>query len=260
MAKKFDPKAKAKRQKIMVAVGGVILLGLLAFQVPRTMKMLNQTGVDAAAPASTTASTVTTPLASSPGGATSVSAGVSGDGLVDPDSVPAPQSGQLLAFSRFRTKDPFSQQLDLTCAGGGTSSEGSAGSGCSGGSGSGSGSTSAAPPAQSRKAPATPPSKGGSVAPAGPPAATAPAPAPKPTTAKISVNGESESVSVGAQFPASNPTFTLVSLTKTSARIGIAGGSFESGGATITLQKNKALTLMNTADGTRYVLRLISIG
>jgi hypothetical protein len=256
MAKKFDPKAKAKRQKVMVAVGGVILLGLLAFQVPRTMKMLNQKGVDAAAPSSTTASTVTTP--SSPTGATSISAGVSGDGLVDPDSVPAPQSGQLLAFSRFRSKDPFSQQLDLTCAGGGASSDGSAGSGCGGGSGSGSGSTSAAAPAKSKKKPATPPSEGESVAPAGPPAASAPAP--KPTTATISVNGESESVSVGAQFPASNPTFTLVSLTKTSARIGIAGGSFKGGGATITLQKNKALTLMNTADGTRYVLRLISIG
>jgi hypothetical protein len=258
MAKKFDPKAKAKRQKIMVAVGGVILLGLLAFQVPRTMKMLNQKGVDAAAPASTTASTAATP--SLPSGATSISAGVSGDGLVDPDSVPAPQSGQLLAFSRFRSKDPFSQQLDLTCAGGGASSEGSAGSSCGGGSGSGSGSgsTSAASPAKSKKEPATQPSEGGSVAPAGPPAASAPAP--KPTTATISVNGESESVSVGAQFPASNPTFTLVSLTKTSARVGIAGGSFESGGATITLQKNKALTLMNTADGTRYVLRLISIG
>ncbi|HEY3050716.1 MAG TPA: hypothetical protein VGJ40_03245 [Gaiellaceae bacterium] len=253
MAKKFDPKAKAKRQKIMVAVGGVILLGLLAFQVPRTMKMLNQKGVDAAAPASTTA-TSTTPLPSSGSTATPVSAGATGDGLVDPDSVPAPQSGQLLAFSRFRSKDPFSQQLDLTCAEGGTSSEGSTGSGC--GSGSGSGSTPAASPAKGKKEPAAPSSEAGSVAPAGPPAATAP----KPTTATISVNGESESVKVGAQFPASNPTFTLVSLTKTSARVGIAGGSFESGGATVTLQKNKPLTLMNTADGTRYVLRLISIG
>ena len=40
--KKFDPKAKAKRQKMIAAVGGVLLLGLLAFQVPRTMKMLKQ--------------------------------------------------------------------------------------------------------------------------------------------------------------------------------------------------------------------------
>src|SRR6266516_2632904 len=247
MAKKFDPKAKAKRQKIMVAVGGVILLGLLAFQVPRTMKLLHPKGADAAAPATTSASTASTPVGSSPVGATPVSASVPGGGLGDPDGVPAPQSGQLLAFSRFRTKDPFSQQLDLTCGGAGTSTEGSTGSACGG---SGSTSTPAASPAKGKKKSAMPPSEGGTVAPVGSP--VAPTPAVKPTSATISVNGETGSVQVGAQFPASSPTFTLVALTKTSAKIGIAGGSLESGGATVTLQRNKPLTLMNTADGTRY--------
>ena len=61
-----------------------------------------------------------------------------------------------------------------------------------------------------------------------------------------------------AKFPASNPTFLLVSLTKTAAKIGIAGGSIEGGKQTVTLKKNRPLTLMNTADGTRYVLRLLS--
>jgi hypothetical protein len=32
MAKKIDPKAKAKKQKIYAAIGGVLLLGLLAFR------------------------------------------------------------------------------------------------------------------------------------------------------------------------------------------------------------------------------------
>ena len=42
MAKKvLDAKAKAKRQKIYAGVGGVILLAVLAFQVPRTLKMLH---------------------------------------------------------------------------------------------------------------------------------------------------------------------------------------------------------------------------
>ena len=36
MAKKVDLKAKAKRQKIMAAGGAVLLLGILAIQVPRT--------------------------------------------------------------------------------------------------------------------------------------------------------------------------------------------------------------------------------
>jgi uncharacterized membrane protein YadS len=44
--KKHDPQAKAKRQKIIVAVGGVILLGLLAFQLPRTLKLLHQSKRD----------------------------------------------------------------------------------------------------------------------------------------------------------------------------------------------------------------------
>src|SRR2546430_8073597 len=122
--KKFDPKAKAKRQKIIAAVGGVILLGVLAFQVPRTMKMLHQSNANAAdtTPTATTGATATGPIAPPSlggGNATaSTASSVSSDGVNDPDVVPAPQSGQLLAFSRFRSKDPFSQQLNLNCGGG----------------------------------------------------------------------------------------------------------------------------------------------
>jgi hypothetical protein len=72
------------------------------------------------------------------------------------------------------------------------------------------------------------------------------------------VNGSGETVSVGAQFPASNPTFVLVSLKRSSAKITIAGGTLQGGGS-VTLKKGRPLTLMNTADGTRYVLRLVSV-
>src|SRR5438094_8311188 len=122
--KKFDPKAKAKRQKIIAGVGGVILLGVLAFQVPRTMKMLNQSNASAAdtTPTATTGAATTGPIAPPSlggGNATaSTASNVSSDGVNDPDVLPSPQSGQLLAFSRFRSKDPFSQQLDLNCASG----------------------------------------------------------------------------------------------------------------------------------------------
>ncbi len=75
----------------------------------------------------------------------------------------------------------------------------------------------------------------------------------------IAVNGESEEVKVGGKFPASSPTFVLISLTKTTAQVGIAGGSLESKKQTVTLKKGVPLTLMNTADGTRYVLRLVSV-
>ena len=54
--------------------------------------------------------------------------------------------------------------------------------------------------------------------------------------------------------------FKLVKLTGGTARIAIAGGSFASGSATVTLERGKTLTLVNTADGTRYELKLVSIG
>src|ERR687888_1541362 len=198
MAKKFDPKAKAKRQKMIAAVGGVLLLGLLAFQVPRTMKMLHQQNANAASADTTTTST--TPTTTGPiappslggGNATASSASnVSSDGVNDPDVVPAPQSGQLLAFSRFRTKDPFSQQLDFNCGG-----EDSSGCG-------GSATTTTTPK------PGKPKTGGGgvTVSPA-PTKTTTPSSktSTKPTSAVISVNGISETVKVGASFPASSPT------------------------------------------------------
>jgi hypothetical protein len=246
MAKKIDPKAKAKKQKIYAGIGGVLLLGLLAFQVPRTMKMLNPPNANDSAATSPAATTPTTgPIAApslSGGNATPVSATGGGDGLTDPDALPLPQSGQLLAFGRFRTKDPFAQQLRLDCAG----SSGTAGAACA----------AAAPPTSGAASPKTPPAD----SPSAVPTSTPPPAAAAPTTATISVNGDSQSVQVGGQFPTSDPAFTLVSLTATTARVGIAGGSFESGTQTVTLKKSKPLTLMNTADGKRYVLRLLSVG
>ena len=253
MAKKIDPKAKAKKQKVIAAIGGVLLLGLLAFQVPRTMKMLHPPNANESASSTpSTTATTTGPIAApslSGGNATVASASVGGDGLSDPDAVPLPESGQLLAFGRFRTKDPFVQQLRLDCASGDCAS-----------------SSSSSPPAKGRTS--TPPtSKTGSGSGAtgsGAPtslgrAATPPAATAAPTSAVILVNGAAQTVQVGGTFPTPDPAFTLVSLTKQGAKIGIAGGSLQNGKATVTLTKGKPLTLMNTADGTRYVLRLLSV-
>ena len=248
MAKKIDPKAKAKRQKIYAGIGGVILLAVLAFQVPRTLKMMHPADASSSSPppAATPASTPT-PISApslSGGNAAAAAAAPGGDGITDPDAVPPPQSGQLLAFGLFRSKDPFVQQLKLNGATGPTGAISSGGptgasgpaAGGSGGSGVGGGSTPTSPPASTPVAPAT-----------------------RLTTAVISVNGAPESVQVGGTFPTADPYFKLVSLTKKGAKISIAGGTLENGAPTVTLTKNKALTLMNTADGTRYVLRLVSV-
>jgi hypothetical protein len=41
-------------------------------------------------------------------------------------------------------------------------------------------------------------------------------------------------------------------------RIGIAGGSYQSGAQTVTLVSGRTLTLVDTADGVRYRIRLLS--
>jgi hypothetical protein len=83
----------------------------------------------------------------------------------------------------------------------------------------------------------------------------------------ISVNGTLYTVAVGSNFPEASatdpsvvPLFHLVSVTAHSAKISIAGGSYSSGAATVTLLENKPVTLMNTADGTRYRLILKPVG
>jgi hypothetical protein len=248
MAKKIDPKAKAKRQKIYAGVGGVILLAVLAFQLPRTLKMLHpaSTSSSSSAPAPTTPSASPVPIAAPTlsGGnasASTASAAPGGDGISDPDAVPAPESGQLLAFGLFRSKDPFAQQLRVgpTGSSGAAPAPGATGASvATGASGPTSGSASSTTAAKSHSTPA-----GGS----------------RFKAAKISVNGLVESVQLGGSFPASDPFFKLVSLTAKGAKVSIAGGSLANGAPTITLTTGKPLTLMNTADGTRYVLRLLAV-
>ena len=243
MAKKIDPKAKAKKQKIIAGVLGALLVGVLAFQGPRTLKMLHQSSASASPAATTTAATGTTGASGALAATAAAGSTAGGDGVNDPGVLPAPQSGQLLAFSRFRSKDPFTQQINIKCAGDAASS---AGCGAS---------TAAQPSGTTTTTGKTKPTGSGSTT----PISTGGAGAVKLSSAEISVNGISESVAVGAKFPASNPTFVLVSLTKKSAKIGISGGSLEGSKQTVTLKKGVALTLMNTADGTRYVLRLVSV-
>jgi hypothetical protein len=78
----------------------------------------------------------------------------------------------------------------------------------------------------------------------------------------IEVNGTSETVAVGKTFPASapQPYFQLVSVTRNAAKIGIAGGSLTNGDDTVTIPVGKSVTLMNTADGTKYTIKVVSVG
>ena len=234
MAKKVDLKAKAKRQKIMAAGGGVLLLAVLAIQVPRTMAMLNAKpappppAAAAPAPGAVPSDPSVLPTPGAVGGGAAPAASVDGT-LADSDPVPVAATGQLISFGRFASKDPFAEQIDETTVGGGGGST---------------------PAPSGTGAPA-----GEGVVPAAPTASPGVA-----GSAVISVNGVEETVAAGGEFPKDSPVFRLAKVAGGEVRIGIAGGALASGSPTVTLRKGKALTLVNTADGTRYELELVSVG
>lgn len=246
-------KAKQKKQKIVAAVLGVLFLGVAAFQGPKLWKQLHPAASQARPSYNETTTTTTgTPSLAAPSlsGNQSPAAPSSSDSLA---STPAPKvaDGQLSSFSLFASKDPFAQQLSDSATGASSSSPGSSSGGAKGSSGGGGGGGGG-----------TTSSSGGGISSSGGSAS-----APKPGTAVISVNGTLYSVAVGNDFPDASstdpsiqPLFHLVSVAAHTAKISIVGGSYANGAPTVTLQENKPVTLMNTADGTRYKLILKPIG
>jgi hypothetical protein len=245
-------KAKQKKQKIVAAVLGVVFLGVVAFQGPKLWKQLHPPASQATLSYNekTTTTTAGTPTLAAPslsGSETPSSTSSSSDPSLASSTPPKVEDGQLSSFSLFASKDPFAQQLseDATSSSSSSSSPGPSSGSSKGGSSRGStrthGSSSSA--------------SGGSAS------------APTPGTAVISVNGTLYSVAVGNNFPDASstdpsiqPLFHLVSLTAHTAKISIAGGSYANGTPAVTLHENRPVTLMNTADGTRYRLILKPVG
>jgi hypothetical protein len=229
-------KEKAAKQKKTVIVLGVVLAGAVAFAAHTMMGM---SGSPSSAPQASTTTAASTSAPAAPAGTalpaapslgsiapTATTPSASTSPLVSAVQAPV-DTGQLQSFSLFESKDPF--HTSGPGAGGASSSPSSP----SGGTSSGGGSAPKIPPAP---------------------------PAPPPTSAVISVNGTSESVLSGSNFPAASPVFQLLSLTATTAKISVVGGSYASGAGTLTLKVNKPVTLVNTADGTRYTILLMPQG
>ena len=254
-SKQDQNKAKAAKQKKIAIGGGVLLVALLGIQVPRTMKMMGGkakppvVSTTAADGTTTTTAAPTDPnslaaptLAGSPTATTATAADTSS--LVA--SVPLKvDQGQLENFQRFVAKDPFAAQVstDGKPIGSSGSSSGSSSSPKSG-SGSSAGGTTTTPvtvPSTTPSTPSTPPAQPS---------------APAPTTAVISLNGVLMSVAMNTDFPTAAPVFHLVSLTASTAKVAISGGSYADGSAAITLKLKAPVTLQNTADGTKYTLIL----
>jgi hypothetical protein len=93
--------ARERKQKIFVVVGGVLLLALLAFQLPR---LLGGSSSTTAAPAEETTFAASDPTSAVPPRVANVA-------LVDSDRRSGPAPGKLTSFSVFSPKDPFVQQV-----------------------------------------------------------------------------------------------------------------------------------------------------
>ena len=229
--------AKDRRAKMMAIGGVVVLAGVLAFEMP---KVLHHGGSSSATPPAATTTAAGTGVSATPATGTPATATLPTASTKLPNSDVAPKrlKSELFSFSHFAGKDPFVPQVsaaDIT----GTPSTGSGAStgaapGASGGTASGSGSSSSGYTPTSQRTLA----KTGAVT--------------------LQVNGKVQTVRVGASFPSSNPLFRLVSVAHGVVRIGIADGSYSSGAQTVTLAAGRSLTLVDTADGVRYTIKLVS--
>jgi hypothetical protein len=237
--------AKAKKQKIILIGGAVLLAAVAAFQVPKLMKggststppAAAATGSDSSAVSAGSTSTASTPAAAAPTSTGKTVAVVAGVPLKAGPSVHL-ATNQLVSFTLFDVKDPFVQQADDTTA-----------------------TPDAVAPAATPTTDAT--GDGAAVAPpitsasqGTPPATEKPAPL---VYATIDFDGKPQQLQVKAEFPTDEPLFVLRSLKKKRAKIGVAGGAFDDG-STITLKLNKKVTLVNTATGVRYELKLVYTG
>lgn len=162
----------------------------------------------------------TTPTTTTPAAPGAAPATPSGI-LADTDLPPEGDETKLITFSRFTGRDPF---------------------------------LSPNPPTETAPTTPTTPGSGGSGGGSGGGGSGE-----EELTAVIEINGVSETVSVGEEFPASDPTFTLVALTLEGATIGVVQGMFENGDATIEIEVGEEVTLIAAPDTTQFVVKLVDV-
>jgi hypothetical protein len=251
--KRVDPvKQREKRTKIAAIVGSILMVLVGAYEIPSMLKVMNKKP-----PGNTTydpgPSTTAGGLPNVASGAAGAPAAGSSGQLVDTDAPPASGAGQLVSFSVFETKNPFTPQV--------SNSQVQPDSGA----------TTTTPTTANKPGADVPTTTGPTATTATPPGISAvpsspgPAGTPTPTTTvatqptvSLSVNGVVSHVAGGGTFPSGAPVFRLASWTKGSAQIAIVGGSYAEGSATLTLNVGKAVTLENQTDGKRYKLELLS--
>jgi hypothetical protein len=229
---------KARKQKIIVGIGGALLLAVLVIQGPKLWKQINPPAAEPASSsaasqaADATSTTATTTLATSK--STAVLAGVSISTAARSSRV---VTGKLVGFTLFNAKDPFVPHVTTTSSSNTPSPD--------------SASTPGSQPTSTTSSPAAQEPAGSDTTPTAAP--------PKPSFATIEVNGKAETVTLKGTFPAATPTFILVGLTHNGAKIGVAGGTI-GGRKAIPVKMSKEITLVDSATQVRYTLKLVYAG
>jgi hypothetical protein len=219
-----------KRSKIILAVLGLVLLAVLAFELP---SMLGGKKTPAAASATTSASTTT-------GGTTTTGAPASAAAAAAPVNyqvAATAQPGQLTNFSRLHAKDPFHALVSTSTTGSSTGSS----------VGSSTGPSTTTPAKQTAK----PPIVAFLIPKTKTPAAET---GPLVLAAVLQLNGKRRVIPVGSSFPLVNPVFKLVAVGKGAIWITLVGGSFASGDQTLKIQLKHPVKLVNTTAGIDYLI------
>jgi hypothetical protein len=227
---------REKRARTLVIAFSVVFVIVMVIQGPKLLKSLS--GGNAAPSGGTVAGALPAGVNPSAPTAAAAAAGSSTAAVVS--------DSQLTSLSRFAFKDPFHALVNVPA----TSTAAGAAAGTAGTPGA-AGSAGSPKPATLSPAAAAAAAVG--------PTVTFTATKTPPNAAVVKTNGRRQIIFVGDDFPKQGPLFKLVALGKKNIRIGVLGGSFTSGVATIKLAKGKRLTLANQADGSRYVLQLLRL-
>jgi hypothetical protein len=243
--KKKDAAAQkaARDKKILMVLGPVFIIIFVVMVLP---KLTGGKGSPPPAVAAGTDTTSTvaggTPVAATGTPATPAAAPVAGASAVSAPSYSfSANDGQLKRLSGdLKTKDPFAGAPDAATVKVGTTPV-----------------VQPSPPTQKPGSQAASGS-GGKGVPALPAATPASAPTPY-IYAVLSVNGLAEGVALHGPFSAAHPIFTLTAIGSSWVKFSLITGSFATGAKDLLLEKGKSVTLRNTADGSRYVVRLIAV-
>src|SRR5690349_18415887 len=105
--------AKDRRAKKLAVGGAVLLVAVLAFEVPKVLKHGSNSAAPPAATTTAAAGAPAAPASTAPGTAAAAALPATGSTkLPDSDRTPKVSKSQLYSFSRFASKDPFVQQVN----------------------------------------------------------------------------------------------------------------------------------------------------